>query len=145
MGSSSLTRDQIQACHTGSKHGAFGTGPPGESLCAFQHRITFDKAWSVRLPGLCKQAAESAWEVDAEGRNLTQKASLEKAGAAVMAPYAFHVCQAWRPLSHGRAPHAQAQIQFRTSIDRAILVPIHNFLLNGVFFFFFFAHLKKAY
>ena len=86
VGSSSLTRDQIQACRTGSEHGAFGTGPPGESLCAFQHRITFDKAWSVRLPGLCKQATESAWEVDAEGRNLTQKASLEKARAAVMAP-----------------------------------------------------------
>ena len=68
-----LTRDQIQACRTGSEHGAFGAGPPGESLCAFQHRITFDKAWSVRLPGLCKQATESAWEVDAEGRNLTQR------------------------------------------------------------------------
>ena len=73
VGSSSLSRDQTQACRPGSKRGAFGAGPPGEALCACQHRVAFGKPWPVPLPGLCKQAAESAWEVGAEGRSLTQR------------------------------------------------------------------------
>ena len=104
----------------------------------FQHRIASDKAWSVPLPGLCKQA--TGWEVEAGGETSLRRPGLRRQRGR---GYVCHVCQAWRPLSHRQTPQAWAQIQFRTLIDHAILVSIHNFLLNDIFFSF--ARLKKVY